>query len=130
IDQRRIEITDDDDCRTLYDKIAAAAINMLADNMRLLKAGRAPRRPQDHSSATIMPKRSPRDGLIDWRKTSRELFNWVRAQTHPYPGAFTSIGGRRLYVWRAAQSQRSPSRAEPGTIRSSGNTASVATGDG
>ena len=23
----------------------------------------------------------------------------MRAVTHPYPGAFTSLGGRRLFIW-------------------------------
>jgi methionyl-tRNA formyltransferase len=130
IDQREIAITDDDDCRTLYEKVAAAATNMLDDNMELLKAGRAPRRPQDHSLATVMPKRSPRDGVIDWEKHSRELFNWVRAQTHPYPGAFTSIDGRQLHIWRAAQSEGPSTRPTPGTIASFGNAVHVSTRDG
>ncbi|HZI93269.1 MAG TPA: methionyl-tRNA formyltransferase [Patescibacteria group bacterium] len=101
IAQRRIPIAGHDDCATLYRKVANSAIGMLRENLPLLKHGRAPRMAQDHSKATVMPKRSPEDGLIDWSKSSRQLYDWVRALTHPYPGAFSHLEGRRLFVWQA-----------------------------
>ncbi len=101
IDQRRIGIEDDDDCATLYEKVAAAAIAMLLVHLPALKAGQAPRIHQDQSAATVMPRRRPEDGRIDWGRDARSLFNWVRALTHPYPGAFSYHEGRRLFVWRA-----------------------------
>jgi len=31
-----------------------------------------------------------------------QLYNWVRALTHPYPGAFTYLpDGRKIFVWQA-----------------------------
>jgi methionyl-tRNA formyltransferase len=54
-----------------------------------------------------MPRRRPEDGRIDWTRGRRALFDWVRALTHPYPGAFTELAGRRLFVWRA-ETSRSP----------------------
>ena len=99
IDQRRIPIEDSDDCSTLYAKVAAAGTDMLLQHLPALKAGRAPRRPQDESAATVMPRRRPEDGRIDWGRDSHSLFNWVRALTHPYPGAFTFHDGRKLFLW-------------------------------
>jgi methionyl-tRNA formyltransferase len=46
------------------------------------------------------PKRSQDDGLIDWTNSARQITDWVRAQTHPYPGAFTLYGNQRYSVWR------------------------------
>ena len=101
IAQRRIPIAVDDSCATLYRKVADSAIGMLRENLPLLKQGRAPRVAQDHARATVMPQRRPEDGLIDWGKSSRQLYDWVRALTHPYPGAFSHLEGRRLFVWEA-----------------------------
>ena len=36
-----------------------------------------------------------------WEQSARQLHDLVRAVTHPYPGAFTSWNGERLFVWRA-----------------------------
>lgn len=132
--QRTIPIADDDDCATLYDKVAATEVAMLRDVLPLVAEGRVPRRKQNAAEATVMPKRRPEDGRIDWSKSARDLFNWVRAQTHPYPGAFTSLEGRRLYVWRAAipdGGDAPPVHRPPGTLaRDADGSPMVATGDG
>ena len=43
----------------------------------------------------------PADGIIDWETRAPYLYDWVRAQTRPYPGAFTWLGGDKIVVWRA-----------------------------
>ena len=102
IAQRRFPIEDDDTCATIYDKVARSEDDMLREIMPLIHQGRMPRSPQDHTRATVMPRRRPKDGAIDWRRTSRELHDWVRALTHPYPGAFTRVTGRLLRVWQVS----------------------------
>jgi methionyl-tRNA formyltransferase len=44
---------------------------------------------QDNSKATYFGKRTPDDGLIDWNWHRERIYNWIRAQSFPYPGAFT-----------------------------------------
>ena len=48
-----------------------------------------------------MPQRSPEDGLIDWSLPARHLYDFIRAQTRPYPGAFTRVGDSLLRIWAA-----------------------------
>lgn len=120
IAQRRIPIADDDTCATLYGKMADAAIGMLKENLPLLKNGRAPRTPQDHARATVMRRRRPEDGIIEWSRSSRELYDWVRALTHPYPGAFTELDGRRLFVWQASDEGGDAGGAAAGTVLEAG----------
>jgi methionyl-tRNA formyltransferase len=117
--QRRIPITDDDDCATIYDKVSATEVDMLAEVLPELRRGRLPRRTQDSSQATVMPKRRPDDGAIDWDSSTRRLFNWVRALTHPYPGAFCGLADRKLWIWKVAMPNGTTSgeRAAPGSIR-------------
>jgi methionyl-tRNA formyltransferase len=43
----------------------------------------------------------PADGIIDWETRAPYLYDWVRAQTRPYPGAFTWLGDEKVVVWRA-----------------------------
>ncbi len=102
IAQRKFPIENDDTCATIYDKVAHSEEEMLREVMPMIHQDRMPRTPQDPTQATVMPRRRPRDGAIDWNRTTRELHDWVRALTHPYPGAFTGLAGRRLWVWRAS----------------------------
>ena len=69
IAQRRIPIDYEDTCATLYRKVADSAIGMLEESLPLLKQGLALAAPQDHSLATVMPKRRPEDGVIDWSRS-------------------------------------------------------------
>ena len=41
------------------------------------------------------------DGLIDWNRDSRFIDRFVRAQTRPYPGAYTYLNGERITIWSA-----------------------------
>ncbi len=99
--QKRIRISFSDTCETLYAKVAQAGREMIREIMPFIASGRLPRTPQEHAQATVMPGRKPEDGLIDWQRSSLELYNWVRALTHPYPGAFTFHNGRQLLIWQA-----------------------------
>src|SRR5437588_622254 len=80
-------------------KVADAHANILVRAIPQILAGTNSRRPQGQGD--FWPKRRPEDGLISWDSTAQELYNWVRALTHPYPGAFTFLHGRRLTLWSA-----------------------------
>ncbi len=90
-----------DTCKTVYEKVATAGREMIREIMPFLDSGQLPRKPQQHDQATIMPKRTPEDGRIDWNKSAFELFNWIRALTHPYPGAFAFLKEKKIIVWQA-----------------------------
>jgi methionyl-tRNA formyltransferase len=67
-----------------------------------LREDRAPREVQNAKEATYFGARSPEDGRLDWSWPARRIHNMVRALTRPYPGAFTFLGGKKLYVWKGA----------------------------
>ena len=113
--QRRVPIADDDTALTLNRKLAEAAGELLRVTVPDLLAGTAPRTPQDHARATTFGGRRPDDGRLDWKHPARELYNLVRAVTHPYPGAFTTWAGTKLLVWKAAALDE-PVPAEPGRV--------------
>lgn len=43
--------------------------------------------------------RLPQDGLIDWTQKTTYIDRFIRAQTYPYPGAFTFYEGRKMIIW-------------------------------
>jgi len=100
------------------------------------RSGRVPRRPQDHGLASAFPRRTPADGLIDWSKPARDVWNLIRAVAAPYPGAFAPWEGGVLRVWRAGGIRVAAprtARAVPGEILDAspdGRSVVVACGDG
>ncbi len=54
--------------------------------------------PQNHQDATYFDKRTPEDGEIDWNWQKERIYNWVRAQAFPYPGAFTFHNGEKIII--------------------------------
>jgi methionyl-tRNA formyltransferase len=89
-----------------------------------IQAGTAPRIPQDPLKATYRGRRRPEDGRIDWTQSTRRIDGLVRAVTDPFPGAFTSLQGKKLRVWAGSPAA---GRGSPGVAISE---AVVATGDG
>ncbi|MGH7828917.1 MAG: hypothetical protein ACREP8_01955, partial [Candidatus Binatia bacterium] len=69
-----------------------------------------------------------------WERSVWEIYNLIRAVTHPYPGAFTYYNGRKLYLWSAVFQERScPSNARaPGYVVAveEGNGVLVSAADG
>ena len=53
---------------------------------------------QDQKNATSFPKRSPKHGRIDLNLKSLEIYNWVRAQAKPYPGAFMYYNDNQIII--------------------------------
>lgn len=99
--QRRVAIDFEDTAFTLFHKLTAAAEGLMHDTLPLLRAGTAPRTPMDLARGNYVRGRKPADGLIDWSWEPLRIYNLVRAVTHPYPGAFTFAGGKKLLVWQA-----------------------------
>jgi methionyl-tRNA formyltransferase len=99
--QRGIEITDDDTALTLYRKVVPIGADLIRRYHPQIASGTAPRRVQDLQQGSYFGRRRPEDGRIDWHWPARRIFNLVRAVTHPYPGAFGFLNGRKVFVWAA-----------------------------
>ena len=63
--------------------------------------GTAVSEPQDPGKATYCAARTASDGEIDWQQPARRIYDFIRAQSEPYPGAFTYFDGQRLTIWKA-----------------------------
>jgi methionyl-tRNA formyltransferase len=115
---------------TLYQKVTEAHIELVREVVPRLLDGTAERLPQDTRRASAWPRRSPADGIIDWETRAPYLYDWVRAQTRPYPGAFTFLGDERLVVWRARPVELEEGAPAGTVVARDGQDAVVACGEG
>ena len=111
--QRAFPIAFTDTALDVFMNAAEAARIVTEDNLPALEAGTARRVPQDESRATYFGRRRPENGRIDWNKSAVEIYNLIRAVTHPFPGAFAEFGAKKYYIWKAWPLEGS---APPGTI--------------
>jgi methionyl-tRNA formyltransferase len=99
--QEHFQVAADETARSLYRKHTEALARILPRAVELVRSGEAPRLEQDHSRATYCAKRTPDDGLIDWREPAANILRLVRAVGEPYPGAFTFSQGAKLIIDQA-----------------------------
>jgi len=98
--QTAVPILPDDTAREVFDKVTVAAEITLDAALPRLRAGTAPRIPQDPTQASYFGGRKPEDGTIDWSRPAKAVHDLVRAVAPPYPGAFTTLNGVRTRILR------------------------------
>ena len=86
--QREMTILPEETAGELSSRLSKLGALTLLETLALLKAGNCPRIPQDHEAHTYEPMLKKEMGLIDWRKSAREIVNQVRGLT-PWPGTYT-----------------------------------------
>lgn len=101
IGQKETEIFPEDTIKTLYDRIEVLGIDLLKDALPQMAIGQLTYQKQDESKRRVFPQRNPADGLINWTWDAKKIKNFIRAQTKPYPGAFTIIEGKKVIIWDA-----------------------------
>ena len=70
-----------------------------------------------HPCGSIFSQRKRGDEIIDWNMTSREVFNFVRALTHPGPLARTKLSDKIVYIVKVELVRDAPSyRCIPGAL--------------
>jgi methionyl-tRNA formyltransferase len=75
------------------------------DALALIASGRTDWAKQDRSKASFFHKRSIEDSLINWDWPAEDIERLVRAQSDPYPNAFTFHRGERIRVIKASVSK-------------------------
>jgi len=102
IEQEVIPITFYDTCASLYKQVAESNKEMILRVIPKLLAGEQPKYRQSHMNEENLPVRRPEDGLIQWFISGVEIYNFVRALTRPYPGAFSWLDGKLWTIWQCA----------------------------
>ena len=114
--QVSIPIDRHDDAASLYEKVVNAGRTLMQEVYPRLASGEVPRTPQDDDEATWWPRRRPEHGCIDWTRSPEEVYNWIRGQSRPYPGAFSVLDGHRVTVWGANPPADEQAFVRPGEL--------------
>jgi methionyl-tRNA formyltransferase len=126
VDQERVGIAFSDTAQDVFGKVTDAAVAIIARAWPLLRDGQAVRVPMNLAEGNYCGGRKPADGRIDWTKGALQIYNLIRGVTHPYPGAFTWLAGKKVIIWQACPVEGS---GQPGCILSQ-SPLLVATGQG
>jgi methionyl-tRNA formyltransferase len=133
IANRTFPLDDGDDIASSYLKVSMCVADMIveahASGAFMEKSGH----PQD-LEGFYLPQRLGEDGDIDWSRSAVQIARFVAALGRPYPGARTSLNGRRLTLWRARplRTRSDDIRQAPGRLvmHSAGGALVIETGDG
>ena len=99
IDQEKFSISENDTIKEVYENATKSSLKILSTVLN--PENQIKFTPQDKTKIKIYPQRSPKDGLIDWSLGRKQIKNFIRAQTKPYPGAYTIIDGKKVIIWDA-----------------------------
>jgi methionyl-tRNA formyltransferase len=98
--RREVIIEDSDDSLTLTEKLAHTGGELLLETLPSILDGSAKTVSQQDEGTTYASMLKKEDGLLDFLKPARELFNRVRA-FYPWPGTFFTWDDQPLKVIKA-----------------------------
>lgn len=96
--QYKVPILDTDTGQDILEKFKSVYPILIRDILVKLESDDVNREIQDNSNSSFYGKRIPEDGLINWDNESINIYNWVRAQSTPYPGAFSYYSGNKVII--------------------------------
>lgn len=106
--QRAVIIRPEQTAVELYEELAAGGAPLVVETLEGLGDGTLEPRPQDHSRATLAPLLDREDGRMDFSAfTATQLKNRWRG-FQPWPGAFTTLNGKKLIVHRTEAADTPP----------------------
>jgi len=111
-----VAIAEDDDARSLHDRLAALGARAIVLAVSEIAAGRARAVPQSEAGATYARKIGKEDAEIDWSRPNTEIERQIRA-LRPVPGARTHLLAQPVKIWRAHCAQGS---GMPGMVLDAG----------
>lgn len=96
-----VPITESTTIKDILDRSRPLIIKHIIETIEEIRNGKLSPESQDETRAVYSYPRLPDDGEIDWSRPAVEIDRLIRAVAKPYPGAFTFIGNRKLFVWKA-----------------------------
>jgi methionyl-tRNA formyltransferase len=112
--QREVPIGASETAEDLYPKLSQIGAELLVQTMIGLQAGSIAPQIQDETAASHAPILSRDDGAIDFSRSAKGIYDRWRG-FQPWPGAWTTIAGKKLLISRLLPVQVSAT-AEPGHL--------------
>ncbi|PVC83730.1 methionyl-tRNA formyltransferase [Streptomyces sp. CS090A] len=103
--QRSVTVGPTDTTTDLFHRTVDLIAPVTTEALGLIASGQTEFTRQDRSKASFFHKRAEEDIRIDWDWPAEDLERLIRAQSAPYPSAFTFHKGQRLEVLSAVVSE-------------------------
>lgn len=103
VSQKNVVIDYEDNAQSLYDKVMLVAKEQIVELLRLFETNKVVRIKQNFNEGNVWRKRRKIDGQIDWRMSSQNIYNLIRALSKPYVGAHFIHDGLEIKVWKASE---------------------------
>lgn len=100
LDQFEIPLASSETATELYEKVNKAHVQLIQQIWPKLQLNQVVGRLQDETKASYWDGRKPEDGEFSYHMSVAEVDRLVRATTHPYPGAYIMLGGRKHIIWK------------------------------
>lgn len=110
IAQNKIKIMHEDTIASVYERATTASIELICETLR------APEnivfKEQDPSLMQKYPPRTPEDGEINLNDTAENIYNFIRAQSAPYPGAFIKTKDNKKIIIQNAEFAKNENKSD------------------
>ncbi|WP_107695723.1 formyltransferase family protein [Campylobacter concisus] len=116
LSQEEVEIFYEDDAKSLYNKVSNVALKQIETFLPKLQNNSFKVIKQNNDLANTWRKRGKVDGKIDFRMTSRAIYNLVRALTKPYIGAHVEYNGQDVSIWKVEEVEFDQNNIEFGKV--------------
>ncbi len=95
-----IDLDNEKHLSEIFEEYEAIHVHAINEIVNMIVTGNLTVAPQDERLATYSCHRGPEDGEINWSEDTKKVFNFIRAQSRPYNGAFTYYKGKKVLLWR------------------------------
>ncbi len=127
--KQEVDISVSDTYASLSEKLAVAGAALLLQTLERLENGTLQRTPQDDSQATVCRLIRKEDGKLDFRDTSLQVHNRVRAM-NPWPTAMAILDGQPLKIWETRLTDNKSTPLSVGALAVDANRLYVQCADG
>jgi methionyl-tRNA formyltransferase len=120
--QEKIEILEEDDLGTLYEKLMRIGAELAVKTVEAISKDEVTPSLQDESKAHHhAPKIFKETGKIDWNNSGESIHNLIRGLS-PYPAAWTEFQGKTCKIFKSRFSVKDLSGKQAGEWESDGKT--------
>ena len=95
----KVWIAPEETAADLYESLADIGARLMVKTLHGLESGTVTPVEQDHAQATLAPILTRENGLIDFSRSAQNIYDRWRG-FQPWPGAFTTLRGKKLIVHR------------------------------
>ena len=122
-------IYEDDTAGTLYERLMVKGANLVVKTVEAIRDDSYILKEQKISECTHhAPKIFKEDCEIDWSKSSKEIYDFVRGLS-PYPAAWTNISGKTYKIFTMQRTDKLK-EGDPGSVFATQDEIFINTGDG